>query len=146
MSNLIGGDGNDSPEGGAGNDLLFGSLWSTGDGAADVFVFDSAGIGVTNYDKIVGFEADGLDRIELDPAVFSALQGPLLDSQFRAVAGAVDALDADDFILFDSRTGNLWYDPDGSGVAAKILFAKLIAWSGSIDTSDFVIGGEANGG
>jgi Ca2+-binding RTX toxin-like protein len=136
---LKGGLGADRLIGGAGNDLLFGGLWSTGDGAADVFVFDSAGIGVTNYDKIVGFEADGLDRIELDPAVFTALQGPLQSGQFRAADGAVSALDADDFILFDSRTGNLYYDPDGSGDAAKILFAKLMTWSGSLDAGDFVL-------
>jgi Ca2+-binding RTX toxin-like protein len=131
---IRGGTGSDTIRGGDGNDILRGSGNNQGDGVSDSFVFDTAPNGNTNYDRIVAFEGNNLDKILLDPAIYGAIGAQLDASEFRIAANAVDA---DDFILFDRLTGNLFYDADGNGAGAKVLFAKLINWSGTIDTSDF---------
>ena len=60
-------------------------------------------------------------------------------SEFVAIAGG-NAVDADDFILFDTNTGTLFYDADGNGGGfAKIAFAILAAPSGTLDATDFVM-------
>jgi Ca2+-binding RTX toxin-like protein len=136
-NDIRGGSGSDTIRGGGGNDILRGGGNNQGDGVRDTFVFDTLPNGNTNYDRVVAFEGNGLDRIQLDPAIFSAIGATLDASEFRVGSAA---LDANDFILFDRTTGNLFYDADGSGAGAKVLFAKLIAWTGSIDVSDFAVG------
>ena len=39
----------------------------------------------------------------------------------------IPAADADDGIIYDQATGNVWYDADGNGIQAAQLFAKLTA-------------------
>ena len=57
----------------------------------------------------------GEDRLVLDSFVFRALQpGALAPGAF---ALGTEAQDADDRILYDSSTGNLYFDPDGTGPA-----------------------------
>ena len=45
--------------------------------------------------------------------------------QFVSEAG-VKAHEADDFILYDTTTGNLYYDADGAGAGAAVQFATVI--------------------
>jgi Ca2+-binding RTX toxin-like protein len=135
-NDIRGGSGSDWIAGGGGNDILRGGGNNKGDGASDSFVFDTAPNGNTNYDRIVAFEGNATDRIVLDPAIYSAIGATLDAGEFRI---GTTALDANDHILFDNLTGNLFYDADGSGAGAKVLFAKLINWSGSIDASDFSV-------
>jgi Ca2+-binding RTX toxin-like protein len=138
LANLIrGGMGSDVIRGGLGNDLLYGGPGNLGEGAADYFVFDTTPNGSTNYDRIYSLEAGGVDKIVLAPAVFAAIGATLEAAEFRASAGG-NAADANDFILFDTQTGNLFYDADGSGAGTKILFARLLAWTGAVDASDFL--------
>ena len=49
---------------------------------------------------------------------------PLALPNFRAAVGG-DAADTNDYVLYDTATGNLFYDADGSGAGAKVLFATL---------------------
>jgi uncharacterized delta-60 repeat protein len=137
---LFGGAGADTIVGGLGNDLLFGGSGNAGDGAADTFVFNSPLDAATNVDTITGFEATARDKIALDPTLFAAValngMAGLDGGEFRASAGG-NAADVDDFILFDSLTGSLYYDPDGSGAAAKALFAALTGVTGILDSTDF---------
>jgi Ca2+-binding RTX toxin-like protein len=51
--------------------------------------------------------------------------------------GAV-ALDANDHIIYDSGTGALYYDPDGSGSAAMVQFATLTG-APALGASDFLV-------
>ena len=120
--NGLGGDdtiyglgGDDTLVGGAGNDVL------SGGAGADQFQFNSA-LGAGNVDQILDFTS-GTDKIVLDDAAFAWLAlGALPASAF--VAGAA-ALDADDRIIYNAATGQLYFDADGNGAGAAIEFARL---------------------
>ncbi len=143
---LEGGDGSDGMRGGgsidalfggAGDDRLYGGTGSdslTGGGGKDGFHFDTAP-GATNVDTITDFSPLS-DTIFLDRDIFAGLaaDGPLAAGAFRSGTAAVDA---DDRILYDAATGNLRYDPDGSGGAAAILFAKVDPGT-ALTSADFV--------
>ncbi|MBX7496424.1 M10 family metallopeptidase C-terminal domain-containing protein [Qipengyuania sp. 6B39] len=115
---LNGGNGVDFLAGGAGQDTL------TGGSGSDIFYFDLAG--ASNADNLTDF-VSGADIIRLDLAgAFSRLAGTgsLAASAFRIGTAAADA---DDRIIYDQATGNVWYDADGNGIQAAQLFAKLTA-------------------
>ncbi|ACM01411.1 M10 family metallopeptidase [Cereibacter sphaeroides] len=93
----------------------------TGGAGADSFVFATA-LGRGNVDRITDFSVAD-DTIRLDDAIFRALpRGSLADAAFAANA-AGRALDALDRILYETDTGALWYDRDGTGAAAAVRFA-----------------------
>lgn len=124
---LTGGDGDDSLYGGLGCDVLIGGAGN------DRFYFDTAP-GASNWDDLRDF-SHAEDSIYLDRDVFAGIgaDGMLAASAFRA--GSV-AMDADDRILYDSVTGNIYYDPDGSGAGAAMLFAH-VAPGTAVDHTDF---------
>src|SRR5204863_512013 len=79
-------------------------------------------LGGGNVDQIADF-VSGTDKIALDDAVFTGLGfGALPAGAF--VTGTV-AADADDRILYDNATGNLFFDADGNGAGAAVQFATL---------------------
>lgn len=114
---IIGNSGHNGINGGDGNDLL------TGGAGRDSFVFDTAP-SVFNRDRITDFTpAD--DTIQLDDAVFTALaRGVLSPDAFHAGAGGL-AHDATDRVTYDTDSGRLWYDPDGTGPEGRTAFATL---------------------
>jgi Ca2+-binding RTX toxin-like protein len=125
---ITGGEGNDTLSGNLGNDIL------NGGNGADRFVFDSA-LGPNNIDTVSNFTV-GQDRILLDNSVFTTLaDGPLPASAF--VTGSA-AADADDRIIYNSATGALFYDADGSGAGAAVQFASLPSGI-ALSASDFVV-------
>jgi Ca2+-binding RTX toxin-like protein len=135
---LVGGGGNDTAQGGAGNDLLLGGAGRdvlTGSAGADAFVFDTALSATTNVDRVTDFNATA-DTIRLDNAVFAALPTGALAAN-RFVLGTA-ALDAADRIIYQRSTGQLWYDRDGTGGAAKVLFADLNDGA-ALTAADFLV-------
>ena len=68
------------------------------------------------------------DTIKLGKTVFTVFTNPfpsaIAAGQF--IIGS-QALDADDFIIYNSGTGALLYDADGSGSDAAIQFATVTA-------------------
>ena len=49
-------------------------------------------------------------------------------ANFRASTSGT-AADANDYILYDTDSGQLFYDADGSGAGARVLFATVTAGS-----------------
>lgn len=127
---LVGGAGNDTLSGGGDNDILRGGLGAdqlTGGDGADQFVFDGALSTITNVDLVTDF-AQGVDELQLSKSVFGALgtAGTDLDAlQFRAGAGFTSGATTAHRVIYDTDTGSLFYDRDGSGAAASVKFAVL---------------------
>jgi len=125
---LDGGAGNDTLNGGAGANTLTGGL------GKDIFRFNTA----SHTDIITDFVVVD-DTIQLENAVFSALTvtGALAASSFVKGDAAV-ALDANDFIIYDSSAGKLLYDSDGNGGGAPIKIAT-IGVGLAMTNADFVV-------
>lgn len=121
---LVGNDGNNIISGGAGDDIIYGGLGNdklTGGEGFDTFVFNTAPKS-TNVDIITDFSGD---KIKLDSTVFTGLdQNNDGVINFLKGDGRVKA-DADtvSFIVFDSKTGNLYYDAENNSTA--VLIAKV---------------------
>ncbi|MFT3953283.1 MAG: calcium-binding protein [Piscinibacter sp.] len=124
---LLGGGGIDRIDGGAGADLLAGGTRNdilTGGTGNDRFLFSSALSSVHNVDRITDFE-HGSDQLLLSRTVFAGVgsTGPLAAAAF--VLGST-AGDANNRIVYDAASGSLYYDADGNGAAAQVLFARLV--------------------
>lgn len=113
---LLGRAGDDVLSGGLGMDTLLGGA------DADAFLFESV-LGKTNIDLIEDFLV-GTDTIWLDDKIFAKLSGMTVLDAGSFVTGTA-ALDANDYILYDSLTGALFYDKDGNGSGAAAQFAIL---------------------
>jgi Ca2+-binding RTX toxin-like protein len=157
---INGGDGTDSMDGGAGNDTLAGLAghdtliggdgddrlqgagWSdtmTGGAGNDQFLFEGAGTGTV--DRVLDF-APGSDELLFENFNLAALGAAgswsAGDGRFWSAAGAITGHDADDRLVYNTSTGSLYYDPDGSGAAAAQIVATFQGNPG-ITASDIVI-------
>ena len=130
---LAGGSGTDRLAGGKGIDLL------TGGPGADRFVFDTAPAS-GNRDTITDFSHAEGDSILLSLASMPGLHatGALAADAFYAAPGATAAHDAGDRVVYDSNSGVLYYDADGSGGAAAVALA-LLNGHPSLVAGDFLI-------
>lgn len=132
---LIGGAGSDTLNGYEGADRLVGGAGQdtlTGGTAADRFVFDAslASKGGAVFDTITDFNHAQGDRIMLSKAVFTGLSGAvnaaLGEAAFFSGANATSAQDADDRLIYNTTTGALYYDADGTGtVFSAVQFAQI---------------------
>lgn len=133
VGNLIqGGAGNDRIKGYAGNDTL------TGGSGSDAFIFHTELSVSTNVDAITDFNV-AADTIWLDNAVFDAIVGTgvLRAGQFAANAAGA-AQDLDDRIVYETDTGKLFYDTNGSAQGGSFLFATLTTGL-ALTSADFLI-------
>jgi Ca2+-binding RTX toxin-like protein len=118
ISNRVTGNaGTNQINGGLANDIL------TGGGGADYFLFNTALNSTTNRDRITDFNVAD-DTIRLENAVFTQLTatGQLNAAFFRVGAAAVDA---NDYIIYNSANGVLSYDSDGNAAGSAVQFAVL---------------------
>jgi hypothetical protein len=72
--------------------------------------------------------ASGSDRLQLDlpdPALGPSGTFTAGDGRFWAAAGANSGHDADDRVVYNTTTGQLWFDADGSGSGAAQLLGTL---------------------
>ena len=123
---LNGGGGDDQLDAGGGNDYLNGGSGSdalTGGSGNDIFAFLN-GFGPTNVDTVTDYSVAS-DTINILAAAVGGLPtGTLAASAFRIGAAAADGSDR---IIYNGATGDLFYDSDGNGAAAAVLFAHLSA-------------------
>jgi parallel beta-helix repeat protein len=122
---LVGNSGNDTIDGGPGTDYIHagsGHEVLTGGTGLDRFYFDTPPDGQTNVSHITDF-TPMVDEIFLSHAAFPTLPtGELQENAFHIGAAANSSTD---HILYDSGSGNLFYDSDGSGNAPQTLFANV---------------------
>jgi Ca2+-binding RTX toxin-like protein len=121
---LAGGDDNDTLNGGKGADRLAGGNgadYLVGGKGGDEYIFSETLIGA-NVDTIKNFLAG--DFISLNPFIFAGvgMGGPLAAGKFHV---GNNAQDANDRIIYKESTGELFYDADGVGGAAKVKFAEI---------------------
>lgn len=107
----------------------------TGGRGDDTFVFDTA-LGLDNVDHITDFNR-GHDVIKLDSDIFTGLElGVLERSAFKDIKS--HDVDADDRILYNHKTGELFFDVDGAGGAEAVHFATL-DHDPSLKARDFLV-------
>jgi serralysin len=118
-NNIIDGHaGNDWINGGRGKDVI------TGGSGNDHIYYGNALQPDAYADSIIGF-ASG-DRFELDQDIFTKLlaTGTLNAANFRANATGT-AVDGNDYVVYETDTGKLFYDADGNLSGAPVLLATL---------------------
>jgi Ca2+-binding RTX toxin-like protein len=113
---IVGSAGNNFIDGKAGNDTL------TGGSGNDQFLFTTALNSSSNADTILDFNAAN-DFLRLDDAIFTQIAtGFLAVTAFSAGAAATAA---EHRIVYNSATGDVFYDRDGVGGVAQIKFANI---------------------
>ncbi|MFB0871988.1 MULTISPECIES: hypothetical protein [unclassified Sphingobium] len=127
---LTGNSGANVLDGGAGADTL------TGGAGQDQFRFSTA-LGTSNVDQITDFSVAD-DTVVLSSAIFAAA-GPAGTLNAGAFVIGSAAADAGDRIIYNSATGTLFYDADGTGAGAAVAFAQIGAGL-SLTNADFLIG------
>ena len=113
---LLGGDGNDTLIGGDGDDVL------TGGAGLDVFVFDGALL--ASIDTIADYTV-GEDRLHLADEVFTGLAAGALAASAFGANDAGQATTADQRLIYETDTGALYFDADGSGATGRVQIASL---------------------
>lgn len=133
---LVGHHGDDLVSGGSGADTIYGGqdhdklIGGTG---ADEFMFNKAD--AVDSDTVMDFKHK-VDKIGLDSEAYLGLQpGALSKAEFFVGAKAHDSTD---HVIYNSATGNLYFDPDGKGGDAQILLATLDNHA-KLTASDFFI-------
>jgi Ca2+-binding RTX toxin-like protein len=122
---IMGNDGNNILDGMGGVDVIYGY------GGADTFSFDNLGQTIVTF---IGDFTAGTDKIGFEWFEFSS-GSPFPASAF--VNGPV-AGDADDRVIYNPATGELFYDADGAGSGAQHLFA-ILSNAPPISAADFVV-------
>lgn len=128
---LVGGAGNDSMIGGSGIDNLIGGAGS------DTLSYDFASEGA---DSIVGF-ASGFDKFFVSDFGFAGglTAGTLLASQFTSGAGVTVASNPSQRFIYDTSSGILRYDPDGSSATLSSSIIATLSGAPTLISSDIVV-------
>jgi Ca2+-binding RTX toxin-like protein len=132
---ITGAEGNDSLLGGSGNDVLAGESGNdTLNGGTGADHFEFALIGGSDDDVIEDFTS-GADVIDIGTEITGATYAAgvvITVADFVAWDSVVDgtavdnvAVDATDHFLYDTSSGELYYDEDGNGAASAALIATL---------------------
>ena len=140
---LEGGAGNDTLDGSSGNDTLRGGLGADsvrGGSGADQFVFADTPA-AANADRVSDF-LTGTDELMFENAVFTGIGSAGAwaagDGRFRSGAGITTGQDASDRIVYNTSTGQLFYDADGSGAGGSVLIATF-AGNPALTATDFTV-------
>jgi Ca2+-binding RTX toxin-like protein len=132
----------DTLNGLAGNDILNGKLGNdtmTGGAGKDTFVFNTT-LSTINIDTITDFNAAD-DTIHLENAIFTKLKAKgILNIDYFKADNTGNAIDGNDYILYNTSTGVLSYDADGNGTGSAIQIALIgTITHPTLSVSDFVV-------
>ena len=123
----IGGTGGDTMTGSDYANALYGNRGVdrlTGNGGEDFFVFDTAP-SARNADTITDFTV-GIDSLVFNNAIFTRIgKDGTLDVDAFAANDAGVAADRSDRVLYDTVTGEVFYDADGSRAGKAVLVAEI---------------------
>ena len=139
MDFLVGGSGDDVLASGKGNDTFIagsGNDLVSGASGLDIFIFNSALNATTNVDEITDFSHLD-DTIQLDDAVFAGLTTGALAAE--AFALSTEAEEADDRIIYNQSTGEVFFDADGGTRDDLTLFATISNKPGDLAADDFLV-------
>jgi Ca2+-binding RTX toxin-like protein len=85
-------------------------------------------LGSANRDIVEDF-VTGVDKLHMENGVMTAIGATgnfaAGDARFWAAAGVTSGHDANDRIVYNSTTGDLYYDADGNGAGAAQLVGNL---------------------
>jgi serralysin len=149
---LIGGDGNDilngddgtdTLSGGNGNDVLKGGNGATfnnndaltGGLGKDTFILSTTNYYLSDVTKITDFTPID-DSINLDNTFFTSLASGALKAGNFVVA--TQAVDNNDYLIYNKTTGVLYYDADGSGLGEAENLA-ILGVNLALTPADFVV-------
>jgi serralysin len=135
LNNVMYGNGNNNLLAGRGGiDVMVGL------GGNDIFRFDTAPNDATNYDILYDFNVVN-DTIQLENAIFASLTatGTLSAANFCSGAGVTTAQDGNDFVIYNSSSGALYYDADGLGGATTATLFAFVPAATALTASDFVV-------
>jgi len=130
---LTGNDAANKLRGAGGNDTL------TGGHGQDMFYFDTPLDAATNDDTITDFTV-GEDLLRLDRSIFTNLTAGFLNPEQFLASSTGHAMDGNDYLLYNTNTGDLLYDGDGSDAGAAVTFATLNNAPGLTAASCIVVG------
>jgi Ca2+-binding RTX toxin-like protein len=128
---LKGNAGNDKVFGNGGDDYLYGGIGKdvlTGGAGQDSFVFNTKAA-KSNIDRVTDFNVVD-DSIYLENAIFKALGNkgsinkPVQIKKAEFALGS-KAADGSDHVIYNKKTGALFYDADGTGSQAQVQVATL---------------------
>ena len=130
---LVGNSGANVIDGLGGGDRL------RGNGGADRFVFSTA-FSPGNVDEIIDFKHVD-DFIVLENAVFQGLTAgaAFTASMLRIAGGASVATTAAQRIVYDTQSGSLFFDRDGSNTTYSAVKFATLTGAPTIDHTDFVV-------
>jgi Ca2+-binding RTX toxin-like protein len=96
---------------------------------------------VSNIDTITDFSVGQGDVLELSHTIFTALTGLTdLTLNFLAAAGAMAATTVDELLIYNTTTGALYYDQDGSASGyAAVEFAVLQTKPADVSAAQFLV-------
>src|SRR6185436_17266189 len=101
-----------------------------------VFLFDEAGN--ANADTLTDFQV-GIDKIALDNDRFGKLGATIGELNPENFWSGAEAHAASDRVIYDTVSGKLYYDPDGTGEKAQVLIATLSDSPDDVSAADFKV-------
>lgn len=133
---LTGRGGDDFLSGGLGNDVL------TGGRGKDVFLFDQKSNRKANLDRVTDYVVRD-DSIHLERDIFSKLarkspEKPTKISKSFFTIGP-KAKDKNDYLVYNDKTGKLYYDGDGSGTKVKAVEVAIFVNKPKLQYTEFFV-------
>jgi serralysin len=105
----------------------------------DTFVFSTKLNEKTNVDSIADFNSSD-DTLKLDDKIFTALDTGELDSDaFKDIGKSGAKVDKDDRVIYDRKSGEVFYDQDGSAKNYDAIKFAELENKAALSASDFLV-------